>query len=139
MPETVNAGVQYVRNILCAEPSPLGQTVAQLLEWWAVGIYHLGDKELRRVEWDNGRFMQIRVRRSLASYDFNDLTRLVFMAHHFCVRVEVHAIANNLLGIMFHPRVRSGAVFERHPTLREAVEKFEQLCSEADRAKEGGS
>lgn len=62
----------------------------------------------------------------LATFDYDELTRLVFLAHEFCVRASVRASGPKHIRITISPRLRG---FEPdialvHPTLDEAVEKF---------------
>jgi hypothetical protein len=65
----------------------------------------------------------------MSSFDYDDLTRLVFLAHEYCVRVELLPSGPGRLRIAASKRVRfaeakSWPLVEAHPTLEEAVEKF---------------
>lgn len=63
----------------------------------------------------------------LSSYDFSGLTRLVLMAHRDAIRVEVSSSNPNHLRISLHKRERGGDhMWERHPTIEEALEKFKE-------------
>lgn len=59
-----------------------------------------------------------------ATYDFDQLTRLVVLAHDYAVRVEVVASGPQMIGLVLHKRKREGAMHERHPTIEEAIEAF---------------
>ena len=59
-----------------------------------------------------------------ATFDFNELTRLVFLAHDRCLRVEVTPARNGKLKIAIWRREREGAQSRRHPTLEKAVEAW---------------
>jgi hypothetical protein len=59
---------------------------------------------------------------TLASFDFNGLTRLVLLAHDRCMRVDVSARGMNRIVIMVHKRVREGDMTKRHPTMEEHIE-----------------
>lgn len=63
---------------------------------------------------------------SLATYDFNHLTRLVFAAHEYCCRVEIAQGGPGRLKILIHPRVsRTGdSAWEKHPDISEALERW---------------
>lgn len=61
-----------------------------------------------------------------ATYDFNELTRLVLMAHHYCIRVGIEANGFNGLKIRIWKRKREGKMFERHPTIEQVLEEFNQ-------------
>lgn len=63
-------------------------------------------------------------RGDMATYDFSNLTRLVFMAHDKCIRVSVEAIRNGIIRIAIWKRDREGSIDQRHPTLEQAIETF---------------
>jgi ParB/RepB/Spo0J family partition protein len=88
-------------------PSAAGIRVAVLLEAWH-GLHHFDEAALRKVEWSNDRFQVLRVSKfeiagQLASFDFDGLTKLIFLAHDHCIRVDLTPSNRNFL-IMFHPR-----------------------------------
>lgn len=59
---------------------------------------------------------------SLATFDFNHLTRLVVMAHDRCIRVEIVPTGFGTIGINLHRRhKREGSIFEKHPTIEEHI------------------
>lgn len=61
----------------------------------------------------------------LATYDFDNLTRLVFMAHEKCIRASIHPCTPNLIRIAIHKREgRTGSFMERHPTIEKALEDW---------------
>lgn len=67
------------------------------------------------------------LRNSIASFDFDAMTRLVWLAHKLAIRVEVMG-AGQFLKIAVHRRSRGAdRLGSRHPTLDEAVAKFEDL------------
>ena len=80
----------------------------------------------------NGNFLNlggngvcINQKRSFATYDDNWLTKLVFMAHDRCIRVELQAAGHgNMRVILFKRAGRDGRMLERHPTLEHAIESF---------------
>lgn len=105
------------------EPSEAGIAVAALLEAWQ-GLHHMDSREMSRADWTNPRFVEIKCRTMpLSTFDFDDLTRLVFLAHDRCIRVDVSP-SMKYARILFHPRQREGGMSERHPTLECAVEKW---------------
>jgi hypothetical protein len=61
---------------------------------------------------------------SLATFDFDNLTRLVLLAHDRCIRAEVSQGSPNRLRIAIWKREREGATYERHPTIEQAIEEF---------------
>ena len=62
---------------------------------------------------------------SLATFDFDELTRLVFLAHDRCIRVEISQGGPNRLRIAIWKREREGPQYARHPTIQEAAEAFQ--------------
>ncbi|HZU87408.1 MAG TPA: hypothetical protein VFF78_07985 [Anaerolineaceae bacterium] len=127
------AGAEWIeRQLACNTPlvqmSPLGHDVADLLGELFRGIYHIEHQALR-VDWSNKQCISINIDRALATFDFRDLTHLVFLAHHLCLRVEIEPCNFRFLRILFWRRSRDGDISKRHPTLREAVERFEEHVS----------
>lgn len=74
-------------------------------------------------EYGNG-WMVKHDRGDLATFDYNDMTRLVFMAHDKCYRASVSPSSKSVLEIAIWKRQREGSMCERHPTLEQAIEKF---------------
>lgn len=62
----------------------------------------------------------------LATFDFNQLTRLVFMAHDRAVRVSVMGHGMSRIRITIFNRDRSGHMYQRHPTLAEALSDWRE-------------
>jgi len=60
----------------------------------------------------------------LATFDGDDLTRLVFLAHEKCIRVQVEQGGPNRLRIAIWRREREGCMYERHPTIEQALESW---------------
>ncbi len=100
--------------------------VGHLLQCWQ-GLHHLDPAEMKRTVWTNPWFVSLKMAsKSLASWDFNELTTLVFLAHDHCIRVDVKP-AMRYLELMFHPRsAREGGMAERHPTLEQAVSRWRE-------------
>jgi hypothetical protein len=58
----------------------------------------------------------------LSTFDFNNLTRLVMLAHDRCVRVEIMQGGPGRVGIgIWQRRTRTGDMTERHPTMEQAL------------------
>lgn len=61
-------------------------------------------------------------KRSLASFDNDWLSSLVFMAHDRCIRAEIQAGGPGKLRVILHKRkARDGRMMDRHPTLESAI------------------
>ncbi len=129
--EWIESNMKYWKKTKAMEMSALGCRVADLLGELFCGIYHLDDKQLAKVEWNNNHHIVLILGwNSLATFDSNTLTRLVFLAHHLCLRVDIRAKSLNYLELMFHPRVRgTGGYSHMHPTLDEAVAGFKKRVS----------
>lgn len=61
---------------------------------------------------------------SFATYDYDELTRLVIAAHDKCIRVCIMPYKFKELKIAIWKRQREGGMSKRHPTLEQAIESF---------------
>lgn len=110
--------------------SPLGRAAADLLGELFYGIYHLDNKCIYKATWDDPICVQIIIGwHSWTTVDFDTLTRLVFLAHHMAIRVELHPATHHYMRLRFWQRGRTGDMYTRHPTLQEAVQKFEKAVT----------
>lgn len=100
--------------------------MADLLDDLYAGIYHINRTSLGKVDWANEHHIRVVVGlHDMNSYDSNHLTRLVFLAHDFALRVELDAAGFGYLGLFFTQRSHTGkSFFDRHPTLEQAVADF---------------
>jgi hypothetical protein len=126
--EWVEANLGFSRKNI--KLSQLGRDVADLLGELFYGIYHINDAALWRVEWDNNNHIMFSLGwRNLSTVDFDDLTRLVFLAHHMAIRVSVEGSKSHYIRLVFSKRSRSGNGIQRHPTLDESVARFKSSVS----------
>ena len=104
------------------ELSPLGRKAADLLGELFQGIYHIDDGQLAKVDWSNNHWIEIVLFDSgqWGTYDFDGLTRLVFLAHEMNVKAAICAAAPRWLRLKFHNVTRAGFFRDGHPTLGEA-------------------
>lgn len=65
-------------------------------------------------------------RGDLATYDFNGLTRLVFMAHQKCLRVSIMPLNFSTIKLIVHKREKEGGMTEKHPTLSDAIKSYNE-------------
>lgn len=131
MARTEGAGANRVRRAYRVEPSELGALAADLLDELFQGLYHV-ERQARRVDWTDTLCIQITLRTDLATWDFAQLTRLVFLCHDYCLRGELSAAAFNYIRLRFHRRERTGGIWQRHPTLEEAVTDWRQCHHDID-------
>lgn len=66
----------------------------------------------------------------LATFDFNRLTTLVFLAHDMCIRASVDRNSKGVK-ICLWQRERKGGYSKRHPTLGQALEIYRESYSDA--------
>lgn len=78
-------------------------------------------------------------RGDLATFDYNDLTRLVLMAHDKCMRVSIMPLNKNTVQIAVWKRQREGSMSERHPTLEQAIESYRKSSTTTLSGDEGGN
>lgn len=130
------SGSEWIKQAYKKGMSPLGERVADLLGEWACGIYHLHNPF--SIDWSNPNFIEVNYSGSLDTFDNGNLTKLVFLAHWLCVRVEINSCNFRYLKLMFTNRLRDGNLYDRHPTLDEAVERFKKyiIANEVDEFKD---
>ena len=89
------------------------------------GAHHLSNPERRVKPYSSSGIEYSDYGSRWATWDFAYLTRAVFMAHDRCIRFEIGPSGPGLVRLMFHKRSgREGEVWDRHPTLEEAIDKF---------------
>lgn len=123
------AGAEWVKAAFKCEMSPLGELVADLLGDMYFGIYHLDSKSLKRTDWSDRHSIVYNHQHSMATYDGNELTRLVVLSHDRMLRVQIKGLAPGLMQIVFHKRNlrEGGSMWERMPTMETAVANI-RLC-----------
>jgi hypothetical protein len=61
----------------------------------------------------------------LSTFDFDRLTRLVFLAHDRCVRVEIRSSGPRMVKLCIWKRSgRTGEIWSRHPTIETALDMW---------------
>src|ERR1044072_4718821 len=85
------------------------------------GEHHIPKHQVH--EFGHG-WMVKHVRGDLATFDYNELTRLVIMAHDYCYRASISPLSKSTVQIAIWKREREGSMSERHPTLEQAIEKL---------------
>jgi hypothetical protein len=60
----------------------------------------------------------------MATYDFNQLTRLVVLAHDMCIRCEIIPRGMNRMLIAIWKRKRDGGISKEHPELEAHIQSI---------------
>lgn len=116
------AGADWIESSIHVECSDFGRQVADLLGDAFLGIYHLNHGTLRRADWTSTRWIEINYAGELATYDGNEITRLVMLAHDRCIRFAVRACNMQYVRLCFSLRQRDGDMaWARHPTIEDHV------------------
>lgn len=107
--------------------SPFQARVMDILGMVGGGIYN-APISWPSVVWDYGRGLSLiwHVGNGLATFDFNQLTMLVFLCHEARIRCEIEDGGPRMLRLSFWQRSHEGMMGQRHPSLAEAVEAFRQ-------------
>lgn len=116
-------GPEWIKAAFKTELSPLGKDVARLLHDLYSGIYHI-QRECSRTNWTNDGYIEIVLRGCWCTFDDDKLTRLVFLAHDYGIRVQMDARSNGYIRIMFHRREREGNLYRRHPSIETALAEW---------------
>ena len=126
-------GADWVERNTGQKLSPLGRDVAELLGAAYAGIYHIPGRAVHKTDWTNNLWIEIVVLAGeFATFDGSLLTRLVILAHEFCIRMEIEPANPYYLRLFFHRRQREGGFSKRHPTIEEAVETIRGLIVDDD-------
>jgi hypothetical protein len=117
------------------EMSEFGAVVANILGYVFRGIYHMDPSALNKVDWSRN-WVKVKAYRGhhLATWDGAELTELVLLCHHLCIRFSVSAEFGGRLCLNFHKRKRDTVVGENricegHPTVEEAVERVRKVLA----------
>ena len=75
---------------------------------------------------EHGSGIEINFRpHSLATFDFDQLTRLVLLSHDWGVRADIGGSGPAMIKLVLHKRhKRDGSMCERHPTIEQAINAF---------------
>lgn len=86
--------------------------------------YYFGDHHIPSPIKPFGQGWMVYELNDISTFDFDNMTRLVFLAHDRCFRASCKQHGPGRLAIIIHKRKRTGNMCERHPTLEEAVSKW---------------
>lgn len=105
--------------------------VIKVLGWWRKGTHHF----YGTVEPCGPDGVALTTRITIASYDSDELTWLVLLAHENLVRVEVSACAPGYLKIYAHQRKQKAPddyVWDRHPNIGDLINRAIKLNNQKE-------
>lgn len=124
------AGADWLIDVLASHgspaPSALGVDVAEVLGNAFSGIYHIPSQALfhERTKWHDERYIEFVTGRSLSTYDFSELSDLVFGCIQRKIRLEVYGAARGYLKLTFMREPDPKRAFERCPDAATFVAKL---------------
>ena len=94
----------------------------ELLADLFLGWHHISGK---LHEWGSGIKLNTTNVHHFATFDFDALTRAVILAHDRKIRFEIAPSGPGMIALICHKRhKREGRMYERHPTIEQAIEDF---------------
>jgi hypothetical protein len=116
------SAADWVKDSLKMELNDFQRKAVNLLcKSQGCGAYDLS-KTFEKANWHYGSGIKFVLWRPwLATYDRDNLTRLVIGAHEECIRVEIRPVNFDYLAICMWPREREGSLATRHPTIENAI------------------
>lgn len=88
-----------------------------------------------KVDWNYGSGISVVWQREMSSWDFNQLSLLVFLCHTARIRVQIEGCGPRNMRLSFWQRKSSGDMAVRHPDLAEAVASFEEYLPKDHRVR----
>lgn len=89
------------------------------------GIYNAPISQ--KIDWNyGGRGVAVIWHREMSTWDFNQLTMLVFLCHEARIRCSIESAGPKMMRMCFFQRKDDGGMSVRHPNLDEAVADFRQ-------------
>lgn len=110
-------------------------TQAEAMEFF--GVLYLGNHHVPKLT-EFGYGWAVKHTGDLSTFDFDFLTRLVFLAHDRCIRAEVMQGGPRAVKIGIWKRVREGSMSQRHPTINAALDLWRRYYPEPDASINGG-
>jgi hypothetical protein len=116
-----NAG--WMSSSLGRALTPFEARVVEILGIVGGGIYNAPINR-HKINWDYGGGVSVVWMNTVATFDFNELTKLVFLCHEARIRCEIESAGPRKLRMSFWQRQPEGPFQKRHPNLDEAVADF---------------
>ena len=114
--------------------SEFQKRVVDIIGMIGSGIYNA--PIANRIDWNyGGRGVAFIWKRELSTWDFNQLTLLVFLCHAARIRCQLESAGPKMIRIAFWQREEAGDMAIRHPNLAEAIEIFEEYLPKDHRVR----
>lgn len=98
--------------------APLRERAEYVLSRTFRGLHHI---DAHRIKWQ-GSSCVYNAMDGISTFDYDELTRLVYFAHEACIRVAICASGPRMIKLRISPRYsRDGGINERHPTIEQAI------------------
>ena len=101
------------------------------------GLHHVGKIRKER-EGQADEAWSVQVVQDVSTFDFDLMTRIVFLAHWHCLRASLSNGGPRALKLTLWNRQRTGIMWERHPGLSEAILDASYLKQQEDREMQRG-
>jgi hypothetical protein len=101
---------------------------AQVVNYTFGGWHHVRNRK----DHNGGKTVSFNIGNGIATYDFNELTKLVLVCHLHSIRAEIQQAGPHQLKIFLSarsPMVEGMKFWERHPTLEHLKEQIESLLA----------
>jgi hypothetical protein len=116
---------ESINSMMGADPRPAEKSELEPFEVRAEkmldrvfrGIYHVSSLKKEKRHWTC-------ITNHISTFDFDEMTRLVLGAHEYCLRVDIGNGGPHRLKVFISPREREGLVYDRHPTIEQAIQKW---------------
>lgn len=112
--------------------NPFQAAVVNIIGIVGNGIYN-APIDICKVDWQYGlNGISLKWQHTdLATFDYSQLTMLVFLCHEARIRCSISPCGPRSLRFSFWPRKSTGGISARHPNLDEAVKEFRSIFSAA--------
>lgn len=102
------------------------RTVCNIVGIVGGGIYNAPINRTN-IDWKYGGVgVAVTWNRELSTFDYQQLTMLVFLCHEARIRCSIEGVSNRYMRICFWQRKDSGGISNRHPNIEEAVKGFRE-------------
>jgi hypothetical protein len=123
----VKTNVELFLNDFGIKPSEIGLKSAKIISLVFNGLHNAPFSNVEAIDWERKNHTVMNIYHSLSTFDLSKLTELVVLSHDFCVRLEISAVRNGILELMFHPRIRGDGPGQRSkvmPTIEQQIKRI---------------